>query len=150
MSPVALTKYLGSTTLLVAFALSTLSSNPGVQGKSVSAERFPCERGCLEIYDPLCGTDGKTYGNKCTLLVANNCDDTSPDRIRKAYDGECKAVEYPDRPTCIQEFLASCISPQVLVCGDDGIVYGDFCQLKAKNKCDGTAIGSHICTERDD
>ena len=82
--------------------------------------------------------------------MANSCDDTSPDRIRKAYDGECKAVEYPDRPTCIKEVLKDCISAQVLVYGDDGNVYGDFCQLKAKNKCDGTAIGSHICTERDD
>jgi hypothetical protein len=39
--------------LLVAFALCILIDiNPGVEGR--------CEIGCLEIYEPLCGTDGLT------------------------------------------------------------------------------------------
>jgi hypothetical protein len=85
---------------------------------------------------------GKTYENKCTLFVENNCDDTSPDRILKAYDGECKAnAGYPDRATCIKEALKDCISIQIIICGTDGIVYGNPCQLKAKNKCDGTSVG---------
>jgi hypothetical protein len=84
---------------------------------------------------------GKTYENKCTLFVENNCDDTSPNRIRKAYDGECKAkAGYPDRATCIKE-ASKGICIQVIVCGTDGIVYGTPCQLMAKNKCDGTSVG---------
>ncbi|XP_046438922.1 ovomucoid-like [Daphnia pulex] len=145
MSPIALTKNLGSDMLLVAFALCILIDiNPGVEAKSFAAGagRFPCEVGCQEIYEPLCGTDGKTYENKCTLFVENNCDDTSPNRIRKAYDGECKAnAGYPDRETCIKEALKDCIGLQVIICGTDGNVYRNTCELMAKNKCDGTSVG---------
>lgn len=84
---------------------------------------------------------GKTYPNRCTLYVENNCDRTSPDRILKAYDGECKAnASYPDRATCIKEALENCIGLQVIICGTDGNVYGDTCDLMAKNKCDGTSV----------
>jgi hypothetical protein len=87
---------------------------------------------------------GKTYENKCTLYRENNCDDTSPDRIHKAYDGECKAkrsIDRSDRETCIKEAASKSICYKMRVCGTDGIVYDSPCLLKAKNVCDGTSVG---------
>ena len=47
-----------------------------------------CPQFCTKIYLPVCGTNGKTYGNECTLK-AEACSNPS-EQISIAYEGECK------------------------------------------------------------
>ncbi|KAH3728000.1 hypothetical protein DPMN_053946 [Dreissena polymorpha] len=87
-------------TLFVATMLLCLFT-PGVIGD----HRWPCV--CTTEYDPVCGVDGKTYGNMCALRCAG---------VRLQSKGECKHG-------CI------CTMEYDPVCGLDGKTYGNPCLL---------------------
>ena len=46
----------------------------------------PGERVCIKIYAPICGSDRKTYGNRCWFDLAKRCDDPS---LTTKHEGEC-------------------------------------------------------------
>ena len=48
-----------------------------------------CDRACTFDYRPVCGSDGKTYGNQCSLDTAH-C--KSQGKIIKKSDGECPGL----------------------------------------------------------
>ncbi|XP_004460739.1 serine protease inhibitor Kazal-type 9 [Dasypus novemcinctus] len=62
--------------LLLALALATIFNAECVkQRKAVDCSNYKKlppgeERVCPEIHDPICGSDGKTYGNECSFCSA--------------------------------------------------------------------------------
>jgi len=109
--------------------------------ESCDAPSGTCEprpQGCPEIYSPVCGCDGKTYGNECEAASAG---------VNVAYEGECSrycgsnidcgANEYCFFETCALETGVCRERPQVCpdvwdpVCGCDGKTYGNSCEAAA-------------------
>ncbi|KAJ2945672.1 hypothetical protein O0L34_g507 [Tuta absoluta] len=72
---------------------------------------------CTYDYTPVCGNNGKTYGNLCDL----NCDKTENPGLEIRKFGECSNEKL--RPTT----CSSCPSNYSPVCGNDGNTYPNPC-----------------------
>eukprot|EP00121_Abeoforma_whisleri_P011901 Awhi_evm1s10983 len=52
--------------------------------------RPECDYICPMDYNPVCGSNGKTYSNECALMVANRCELEHPgQRIHPIHHGPC-------------------------------------------------------------
>nr|WHN38860.1 serine protease inhibotor Kazal type 2 [Andraca theae] len=82
----------------------------------------PCpERPCLctEIYQPVCGSDNRTYYNDCYLgCESRRLIEIGMPEIGVAYPGSCK------------EWYCRCSNAVVPVCGTDGRTYKNICILQ--------------------
>ncbi|UYV69990.1 hypothetical protein LAZ67_7001391 [Cordylochernes scorpioides] len=101
-----------------------------------------CNALCSAELKPVCGSDGRTYTNECTLRV-EGC--KSRRSLRIIYEGECSSGANPcSHATCgpgqecdIDRYgIAMCQCPPPCepilspVCGSDGRTYDHECQLK--------------------
>lgn len=67
---------------------------------------------CLDVWDPVCGSDGRTYSNTCYARCAG---------VEVVGEGPCAFFEAQ---------LSSCICPDVYdpVCGVNGVTYSNSCR----------------------
>jgi len=101
----------------------------------------PIPTGCPDVWDPVCGCDGVTYGNECEADAVG---------VTIAYPGECSdvcggiaGIECPAGKFCkfpigtcdiidnqglCAPIPGNCITLWDPVCGCDGVTYGNECE----------------------
>uniref|UniRef100_A0A674GJY3 Agrin n=1 Tax=Taeniopygia guttata TaxID=59729 RepID=A0A674GJY3_TAEGU len=120
--------------------------------------RCVCPTECVPSAQPVCGSDGNTYGSECELHV-RAC--TQQENILVAAQGPCSECcgsggsgsgdggeceqercrhfggwwdeDAEDEP-CVCDFTCAA-APRAPVCGSDGVTYANECQLK-KTRCE--------------
>ncbi|EQC35795.1 hypothetical protein SDRG_06554 [Saprolegnia diclina VS20] len=104
-----------------------------------------CPTVCIDLFDEVCGSDGKTYGNECKLDIAACADPT----IKLVSKGACGGS--PTQAGCPIRGCIEILSP---VCGSDGVNYDNECFLRmakckkpeltlvSNTSCDGSTLNS--------
>lgn len=96
-----------------------------------------CIKTCSHMYEPVCGSNGKTYLNKCSLNIANCILDEDDTKITMVSEGVCKN-------TCID----ACPAANYEVCGTDGRTYPSPCALaQAACRLKSAGVGKELKME---
>jgi hypothetical protein len=94
---------------------------------------------CSDLWDPVCGCDGRTYSNGCDAAMAG-VTVASPGECRSfcQFDFQCGKGQFCETPEGQCGGIGSCarrggICPLFFdpVCGCDGVTYGNDCEARA-------------------
>ncbi|KAL4683510.1 hypothetical protein H8959_021204, partial [Pygathrix nigripes] len=89
---------------------------------------------CPDFYEAVCGTDGKTYGNRCELCAENV---KTGSQIGVKSEGECKSSN-PEQDVCsafrpfVKDGRLGCTRENDPVLGPDGKTHGNKCAMCAE------------------
>ncbi|NWQ60592.1 IOVO protein, partial [Neopipo cinnamomea] len=99
--------------------LSQASCNAYMSGMSGKTMTIACPRN----YDPVCGTNGRTYPNECTL-----CRDFFLNRaLDKKHDGRCVKIDCTGHLKPGSGLTMPCTQEYSPICGTNGITYRNKC-----------------------
>jgi hypothetical protein len=85
-----------------------------------------CPRICNKKYEPVCGDNGRTYGNSC-MFDSAKCRNAT---LTKLYNGRCKVTTPSSSPPLVPCPDCPPSSPNDrAVCGANGKTYGSSCLL---------------------